>query len=406
MTTVIYNPEGCRRLGDVLVQNLLSRKWLVFRAAVAFVKQSGTKHLAEPLRTFLGHGSAKISVGIDHRGTSVEGLTELLSALGERGEGFVFHNRSLSTFHPKLYLFANERGAECLIGSGNLTEGGLFTNYEVFVGLSLDKNEANDRKILASIERLLDCWSDATRGTVQRLSLDLISILREAGDLLTEEEIRKTEKRTESVFGARSGASRGRKLFQSVAVNPAPRVTGKVRRKTHRPGPAKRGRGQGAPVFVMTLQQTDVGVGQKTMGASKRSPEIFIPMNAVREDPGFWGWPDLFVPDPKWAKKKDRDGHGKMDRPSVKMLLGGAVLGVNWWYNPEKIDIRLRNAALRDAGNVGDIIRIDKVDPGLGYEYVVRIISASDPDFAFHLGQCLEHVKPPSMKRYGYFRAS
>jgi HKD family nuclease len=143
MITLVHHPDDDKRLGELLIENLLNPRWLVFRAAVAFVKQSGTKHLAEPIRTFLGWGEIKISVGIDHRGTSVEGLTGLLDASGEKGEVFVFHNRNRtrSTFHPKVYLFINDNAAECLIGSGNLTEGGLFTNYEAFFHVSLDKNQ-------------------------------------------------------------------------------------------------------------------------------------------------------------------------------------------------------------------------------------------------------------------------
>ena len=42
----------------------------------------------------------------------------------------VFHNPLPHTFHPKLYLFKSDDHAEMVMGSGNLTEGGLYTNYE------------------------------------------------------------------------------------------------------------------------------------------------------------------------------------------------------------------------------------------------------------------------------------
>jgi hypothetical protein len=155
--------------------------------------------------------------------------------------------------------------------------------------------------------------------------------------------------------------------------------------------------------FVITLQETDVGFGQKTEGTSPRSPEVFVPLGAVRENPDFWGWPRLFVSDPNWSKKRDREGRGKMDRTPVKMRLNGEILDVHWWYNPDKIDIRMRNSKLRRAGKVGDIIRIDKPKRRVNYDYDVRIIRPSDPDFAKHSALSSTPVRKPSKKRYGYF---
>jgi hypothetical protein len=78
MITLIHHPEGERRLGDLLVENLQNGGWKTFRAAVAFVKRSGVKHLAKPLKSFTAHGVSKISAGIDQGVTSAEGLTDLL----------------------------------------------------------------------------------------------------------------------------------------------------------------------------------------------------------------------------------------------------------------------------------------------------------------------------------------
>src|ERR1700736_2314408 len=118
MIAVVQHPEDEKRLGDFLQKNLSDSRWLRFRAAVAFAKLSGTKHVCPYLRQFLRTGTVKLSVGIDHRGTSLEALNELLASLGSDGEAYVFHNEAQSTFHPKLYFFTNDKAAECLIGSG------------------------------------------------------------------------------------------------------------------------------------------------------------------------------------------------------------------------------------------------------------------------------------------------
>ena len=130
---LIHQPDGIFRLGDFLIKAFEDHAWTEFRAAVAFVKYSGTKHIAKLLNEFSKRGMIRISVGIDAGGTSIEGLSDLLNAIEDRGRIWVFHNANYSTFHPKIYLFRNEQKAEVVIGSGNLTEGGLFTNYEASI---------------------------------------------------------------------------------------------------------------------------------------------------------------------------------------------------------------------------------------------------------------------------------
>lgn len=410
MVTFIHHPDGDVRLGDLLIENLTGQKWRTFKAAVAFVKRSGTKHLASAIKTFVGRGDlVQLSVGIDQGGTSAEGLQDILDAIGENGRAFVFHNAAQFSFHPKVYLFRNQFLAECFVGSGNLTEGGLYTNYEAFVRLTLETGNANDDEFLRNIEARLDDWANPDHGTVRRLTRELVSQLQAEGLLPTEAQIRERNERTNiQAKGETAGSER---LFAAVAVKPAPRAAVSPAAASAGNAPTQRVRGTAAqaitssiraPVFLMTLQNTDVGVGQTTAGTAKRSPEIFIPIGAVRQNPAFWGWPDLFKSDPSWTKKRDREGRGKMDREAVRMLLGSKPLSVNWWYNPDKVDIRMRNSDLRDAGSVGDIMRIEKTDGAIGYDYSVRIIKPSDIDFAAASAACSTQVRPPSKKRYGY----
>jgi hypothetical protein len=146
--------------------------------------------------------------------------------------------------------------------------------------------------------------------------------------------------------------------------------------------------------FVMTLQQTDVGYGQKTAGTSRRSPEIFIPLKARDEDPIFWGWRALFVQDPK--------NSNKYDRWNVKMLVRGNVESINMMTWPLKHDFRLRSESLRRGANPGDILRIERSDGTGGYQYVVEIISSMDPNYPAHLALC-SHDVPNSKKKWGYY---
>jgi HKD family nuclease len=407
MIVFIHHPEGEQRLGDFLIENLQKGVWKSFRGAVAFAKRSGVKHLTKPLKQFGKDGVTKIIVGVDQDGTSAEALTELSASIQPTGEAWVFHNEAStnSTFHPKVYLFTNENSAECFIGSGNLTEGGLFTNYEAFVHLRLDRNKNDDKKFLHHLETLLDNWSNPAHGTALKLTLEVIEELKSSGLLPTESEINAARKANPAKKTS-SPLAQVKKLFASVKVKPAPHViveqklqaTGSVLNKTENASRVSTGR----KGFVITLQKTDVGVGQTHSGTSRRSPEIFIPTICVRSNPGFWGWPKLFKRDSNWTKATDREGFGKMDRDGVRMRLGAQILQVNWWYNPDKKDYRLRNEVLRNAGNVGDILRIELTDGKAGFDYYVEVIPPGTSLFEQYAAICTQSVRN-SKKKFGYY---
>lgn len=62
----IAQPQATFRIGDFLKQSFADPQWTEFRAAVAFVKRSGTKHIREPLEEFSQRGGlVKISAGVD-----------------------------------------------------------------------------------------------------------------------------------------------------------------------------------------------------------------------------------------------------------------------------------------------------------------------------------------------------
>ena len=399
MISLVHHPDGPKRLGDLLIENLAAPKWTHFRAAVAFVKNSGVIHLKEPLRNFLLKGDAKISAGVDHAGTSLEGISELLDALGQKGQAWIVHNEYRSTFHPKIYLFSNRTHAECFIGSGNLTEGGLFRNYEAFVHLQLDRSTQDHQDVLSKIENLLDDWTNTGKGTALRLTPELIKELARAGYLPTEAQIRQVTEEAETKIKQTTPHAKAKKLFASIAPKSAPKAPAQAKPQPLGNAGAK-STPSGRPTvgtrhgFVMTLQQTDAGVGQTTAGTSRRSPEIFIPLAARDADPSFWGWQALF--------KQDAAKPGKYDRHGVRMRLGTKTILVNMMTWPDKSDFRLRNADLRDAGSVGDIMRIEKSDGKAGYAYNVEIVRAGTPEHTKFQALCTQTVRN-SKKRWGYY---
>ena len=384
---LVEQPTGLR-LGDWLNANLVG-DWTEFRAAVAFVKRSGVKHIAAGLAAFAQSRAVEVVAGLDHQGTSYEGLRGLMDAVSPNGRVVVFHNQLPHTFHPKVYLFKSADRAEMVVGSGNLTEGGLYTNYEVGAQVSLDLGEKADREVLESIEGALDDWGNEKSGTSAELDDTRLESLLEVGLVLREAEMAgvATGKGGPGSSGPLAGSGDDTFQFEPVTVPRAPPPAEPALATTT--APQKAGRH-----YVMTLQKTDVGVGQTTAGTSRRSPEIFVPLKARDAEPGFWEWRDGFEEDP--------DRAGKFDRRGVRMRVGNEVVEVNMMTWPVKSDFRLRCEALRSLGGIGDILVMQKVDGAGGFEYDVGVVPVGAADYGETRAKCDQTVRN-SKKRFGYF---
>lgn len=115
------------------------------RVAVAWAKRSGLSRIRDVLTKFReGGGNASMVLGVDAGGATVQGLrlsVELFNAV------HVFHERSRRTFHPKVYLAFGSSSAHLLVGSNNVTAGGLFSNYEGSLLCRLDLHREEDRRL-------------------------------------------------------------------------------------------------------------------------------------------------------------------------------------------------------------------------------------------------------------------
>jgi HKD family nuclease/transposase-like protein len=125
-------------------------------------------------------------VGFDVKSTSAEAL-KLIDSL-EVNSTLVHNARGGHTFHPKIYLFeATGLRAELFIGSNNLTDGGLYTNYEAATRITCEF--PLDYEQYAQLFTSLDVYLDPKGSTAKKLTRELIEVLVERGDLATEKEI-------------------------------------------------------------------------------------------------------------------------------------------------------------------------------------------------------------------------
>lgn len=102
----------------------------------AWVRSSGMELLTSGLQALRQRGgTARLIFGVDLGGTSQQGV-----ALAQRNcaDVHVVHDPSGRTFHPKIYLAVGERVGYVLIGSNNLSAGGLWHNYEAAVTAVFD----------------------------------------------------------------------------------------------------------------------------------------------------------------------------------------------------------------------------------------------------------------------------
>lgn len=100
--------------------------WLVS----AFANTNAIERIAPNIIEAKTRGAnINVIVGFDVKSTSAEALKKI-NSLGVNS--LLVHNaHGGHTFHPKIYLFeATNNGAQVFIGSNNLTDGGLYTNYE------------------------------------------------------------------------------------------------------------------------------------------------------------------------------------------------------------------------------------------------------------------------------------
>lgn len=116
--------------------------------SVAFVSESGVQQIEANLKAHSMH--VNVFAGIRNDITSHQGLARLYNIGGKL---FTVDTGSrLILFHPKLYLVRGKECARLIIGSANLTLGGLNNNIEAGVLLNFDLTKVADKATVDGIE--------------------------------------------------------------------------------------------------------------------------------------------------------------------------------------------------------------------------------------------------------------
>jgi len=128
-------------LAEVIKSELLESTKV--NIAVAFLRKSGIDQILRALEYALTKNNAKIEiiVGLDFKTTDYNALMAL-EEIKSKYSGFNYYcfgdkrdNFNDLVFHPKIYLFSNALPENIrytsIVGSSNLTGGGLLSNFEV-----------------------------------------------------------------------------------------------------------------------------------------------------------------------------------------------------------------------------------------------------------------------------------
>ena len=187
-------------VASAIVSLLRSSSYTKIRIMVAFANYGGVSGLAEEISS-AQIPDKSIIVGIDNNITTIEALQELIR-LGF--EGKIFHTSGSDIFHPKFYLFENDNDFALIIGSNNMTTGGLALNDECAVLIKGSKDESVYKQADETFKQLWNTQDDADKPLVRSLTDEIIEELYVQEYILSELDARNNDviSNYDEVFGA------------------------------------------------------------------------------------------------------------------------------------------------------------------------------------------------------------
>lgn len=183
--------ESTQYLYEAIVSEVERETLIKWRGIFSFASRAAVRNLfiEEPaITTFLGTGEIEMVVGIDAV-TNAAALSELsdLTTFHENFNARVFFNPGTGLFHPKICHFQHEDNHSVLIvGSGNLTDGGLRRNIEAY---SIIRGTNEEILTISQWDEFLERHRENIRGIDQEaLDRAALNIVRSRRRRVVEEE--------------------------------------------------------------------------------------------------------------------------------------------------------------------------------------------------------------------------
>jgi hypothetical protein len=239
-----------------------------------------------------------------------------------------------------MYLFGNNEVEKVVVGSSNLTAGGLYVNYEANIGIELDTSQDSiDFK-----DQINHYWQvlSSDRNTIAA-DTAFIDKLLEAGKIVDENKYKSFKTIIDKVSDL---------PFQSRSIPRPPSLSSRI--VTTSPSISDK--------FAMTLSSFDVS-------SKSEDPVILIPLTALRKNPAFWNWPTSYM----------MSGGGYPQYYSlVDVKINGTQRGqiIRIYYYDKKKEFRLQCEGIKRNGQPNDIILIHK-NPSSAVEYKIELVRAN-----------------------------
>ena len=358
-----------------------------------------------------------ILVGMANRGTSVEALS-YLRTLCRRV--YVYHRHQLQTFHPKFYLFDSGESpptkATLLVGSSNLTGGGLYQNIEGNINLQLRPSSlVSDAEIYKSVidevTGLVNspfCHQITTDEEIQELLLD--------GYLSSESELHRNRVADSNLLPVHRGH-----LFQNTEVTPPilpvydlpplefrfqdSRDQRPVSQNRNQTSTFPNAQGNVERFYVRTLTENDVN---KLRGLTPGTAEWDIGQTARNQSPMFWGWPTKYERIERQIVRLEWQCSGVLYSSSTSGL--GVYVEIVLWFREQRqghaAEHRIRIGprqrllnALPQGFSTDSLVVIERSPSSTNHDFKVHLLTNEDSDYDFY-SQFLQHSRP--RHRYGY----
>ena len=409
-------------LGERILRELASSKWDTVKVAVAFVRKSGVQLLYEALDDFgkTNNGGIYFSIGIDHGGSSIEAVYALyeLTRNHERSRLWIVHNpqgNPRSTYHPKMWLFSSHdsRKRLLIVGSGNLTRGGLYTNYEASLAVVANKTDSAIR----AAETFFDLVSNHKQPEVVRAKKKHLEYLHNDGQLPSEHEQNRVNLINNSYRRSTVGRKRSVPLFAGRMPPPVP-----SRNVAKLPSPPFKIREPGTIVPKQTTRMSSsaaaapapahqffyitIRLGNKT--------EVYLAKTPYDQDEAFFCGPfrGLTTPHTKGLPQPQPNPppvvritlHPTSLSPDKPIVLDDHPLKM-WTYthgNSANGDFRTNfTSAIQKKIHDDSVVRFERDPPGGRLQFAIDIFPPGHPKYSAMLAKCNMPL-PNSTRMYGW----
>lgn len=354
------------KAGNEIAKSLKSGKYSNFKVAVAYAKNSGISRIYNDLADFSNKGGkTSVIVGIDQNITSYQALVNLKTFAKENL--FIHHDINYDiTFHPKIYLFGNEKIEKVIIGSSNLTAGGFYLNYEANIGVILDtsKESKNFQTQVSNYWNELLC-----DGNTKKCNLSFLNKLLEYGSVVDECKQKPFKKIIERISNLPFKIKKKAKTIPPIATESTVKVPPLKER------------------FAMILSAFDV---------SKKSqdPVILIPVTALKLMSSFWNFPMHYT----------NSGAGYPELYTIaNIIIDGEVISdqlIRIYYYDQKKEFRLQCEPIKRKGKKGDIVEIHK-EPNKLLKFEIELLRQGSPKYK-KIRQILSN-KVSNQKFFNYY---